>query len=77
MVGENIGKLHHSTEVLFGEGAAILRRQLTRQCVHDLFAVLGPLFLQDLPVDPLADLPIQQGRRGVDGHCDLLVALLD
>ncbi len=53
-------------EVATAEPSTVLGRQLCTQCVHNLPAILSPLFLENILVDARADAPVQADERGID-----------
>jgi hypothetical protein len=68
LVGKCLREPHHVTQVLGGEAAPEVCRQLSRQRGDDLLAVAGAFAAEDLAMDPLTHLPVQPGQLGVDGR---------
>ena len=52
-------ELDHAGQILGAETRAVVPHQFCRKCRQNLLAVLGPLIIQHLAPDALADAPIQ------------------
>jgi len=59
--GEPLSKLHHPAQVLLAKATPKLGLQLCAQGGHDLFAILGALFLENILSNPMTYVPIQRG----------------
>jgi hypothetical protein len=65
LVRKNLGESDHAKEIPHRESAAKLRDQLCTQCVHYLFSILGPFFLQDILPNAPPHVPVQSSKPGI------------
>lgn len=59
-------KLHHPPKRLDGVVTSELSSQFSRQCRDNLVAITGPLRLQNVATDAVANLPVQNYERRID-----------
>jgi hypothetical protein len=63
---KSLGKTDHLEEISTTEAPAVLDRQLCRQRLHNLLAVLGPFLSKHILADARADMPVEADERRVD-----------
>jgi hypothetical protein len=77
LLGEDFGKLHHSTQILFSAARAELLSQLSRQRYGNLLTISGPLFAENFVDDLFAIALVKQGKSGVNGGSDASTCLTE
>jgi hypothetical protein len=71
------GPWNHPAKSLLGEAAAEFQTQFSRQCRDNFFTVGRALALANVGADTVADLPIEQDQRGIDGLRDAFTRFLE
>ena len=62
----------HLLQIPLGIAAPELDDQLCRQCLHNLAAIHSTLFLENVPPDPIANVPVKQSKGGICALCHVL-----
>lgn len=64
-------------QLLFTPAPAVFSGQVCGERLDNLLAVFRPLALQDFAMNASTDLPVEQGRLGIDGHRRPLAGAVD
>jgi hypothetical protein len=72
-----LGKTDRASQISRAVALPELRDQFCRQCRQNLLAVLGSLFLENIPSDAESNIPVKKNEGGINRLGDLLSGLAD
>ena len=77
MIRERLGELDHAEKVVDGKPLPVLGGQLSGQRPDNLLPLFGAFLLKNFATDAVADAPIEQHQRRIDGSRRGIAGLLD